>query len=47
MKKTYQNPEVSVVEIETRHCILSDSLTLSSETTTDVHGRELDFDDEE
>ena len=49
MKKTYKNPTMVVVKIQTRQMLAASNMTISSETTTtfDGHGLDFDFDDEE
>ena len=47
MKKTYLNPEMEIVNIETQQ-MLAASVGFGEETTSDkAEGRSYDFDDEE
>jgi len=48
MKKTYINPVIEVVKVET-HKMLAESttMTISGEKTSTFDARESDFDDEE
>ncbi|MBQ9202916.1 MAG: hypothetical protein IJ155_01605 [Prevotella sp.] len=48
MKKTYQNPAIEVVRIET-HKMLAESTTMpiSRDTTSTLDARGFDFDDDE
>ena len=46
MKKTYKNPAIEVVKIET-HKMLAESMAISSEKTSTMDSRGYDFDDEE
>ena len=47
MKKTYKNPTMKVVKIQTRQMLAASYMTISNEETTTLDGREFDFDDEE
>jgi len=46
MKKTYINPAMEVVKVET-HKMLAESMAISSEKTSTLDGRDYDFDDED
>lgn len=50
MKKTYKNPSMVVVKIQTRHMLASSPTSVNmygSAASTDAMGRDFDFDDEE
>ena len=47
MKKTYKNPSMVVVKIQTRQMLAASYMTISNEETTTLDGRDFDFDDDE
>lgn len=50
MKKTYKNPTMVVVKIQTRHMLASSPTSVNmygSAASTDAMGRDFDFDDDE
>ena len=50
MKKTYKNPTMLVVKIQTRQMLASSPTTINmygSNASADAMGRDFDFDDDE